>query len=91
MSSVKPKYAKEEFARRGEEIFDRQIAEKVCGEDPDRIVAIDIDSGDFEVDDEILDAVERLRKRKPEAQVWLRRVGSRSVMHFGGIPATKTP
>jgi len=84
MESVQPKYSKEEFARRGKEIFEQQVAEKVKGIDPDKILAIDIDTGDFEVGDEILETVRRLRERKPEAQPLIRRVGSRPVMRFGG-------
>ena len=84
MVNVTPKYSKEEFSRRGQKIFDSEISKKLQGEDPEKIVAIDIDSGDFEVDDDMIPAVERLRQRRPEAQVWMRRVGSRSVMRFGG-------
>ena len=84
MVNVTPKYSKEEFSRRGQKIFDSRISKKLQGEDPAKIVAIDIDSGDFEVDDDMIPAVERLRQRRPEAQVWMRRVGSRSVMRFGG-------
>lgn len=83
MANVKPKYSKEEFSRRGQEIFEQQVADQVKGLDPDKILAIDIDTGDFEVGDEILETVDRLRQRKPEAQVLIRRVGPRPVMRFG--------
>lgn len=84
MESIRPKYSKDEFLRRGEEIFQQEIAEKVRESDPDQIVAIDIDTADFEVGYDILETVDRLRKRRPEAQVWIRRVGPQPVMRFGG-------
>jgi len=84
MHSVKPKYSKDEFSRRGEEMFQQQITDQLDGVDPDKVIAIDIDSGDFEVADEMIEAVDRLRQRKPEAQVWMRRVGPGAIMRFGG-------
>ena len=91
MSTVKPKYPKEEFSRRGEDIFESEVAAKVQGEDPEKYVAIDIETGDYEVDPEMLDAILRLRSRRPEAQVWTRKVGSRYAMHFGGRPTEDAP
>jgi hypothetical protein len=91
MSNVTPKYSKEEFSRRGQEIFDNEIATKVAGEDPEKFVAIDIETGDFEVDSEMLSAIHRLRSRNPEAQIWTRTVGSRYAMSFGGRPTTEAP
>ena len=84
MQTVKPRYSKEEFARRGEEIFSRQVSAQVQDRDPDCIVAIDIESGDFEVSGSLLEAVDRLHERRAGAQVWIRRVGSAPVMRFGG-------
>ena len=40
-------------------------------------VAIDIESSDFEIDDELA-AIDRLRERLPDAQIWMVRIGSRS-------------
>jgi frataxin-like iron-binding protein CyaY len=90
MVEVKPKYSKEEFSRRGEEIFEREIREKVEGEDPEKFVSIDIETGDFEVDADMLEAIHRLRKRNPMAQVWTRTVGSKYAFHFGGRPASES-
>ena len=61
MADVKPRYSKDEFRRRGEDLFDRDIGEKVRGEDPENFVAIDIETGDFEIDAEMLQAIHRLR------------------------------
>lgn len=78
-----PRYNKEEFARRGEEIFARDILPHLKGEDEDKFVLIDIDSGDFELDCDEMAASDRLFARRPDAQVWFRRVGSRPVRRFG--------
>jgi hypothetical protein len=47
-------------------------------------VVIDIETGDYEVDANHLAAVERLRERNHDAQIYGRRVGSPIIHHFGG-------
>jgi len=73
---MRPRYSKEEFARRGEEIFNRDILPKLKDEDPRKVVAIDIETGDYEIDHDQLTACDRLEARRPDAQIWARRVGS---------------
>ena len=46
-------------------------------------VLIDIETGDYEVDAADITALHRLLARRPEAQVWMRRVGSRSAYRLG--------
>ena len=83
MTAARPRYSKEDAARRGHEFFDRDIRPKVETEDPDMFVAIDIETGDFEVGADELGTVDRLRARRPDAQVWTRRVGSRFAHRIG--------
>ena len=82
--AVTRKYPKEEFARRGDDVYENVIRPKLSPEDHGRFVAVDIDSQDFEVGDNELDICHRLRDRQPEAQIWMVRVGSRYVHRFGG-------
>jgi hypothetical protein len=86
MASTKrmPRYTKEEFARRGEAIFDKEIRAAVKGRDPQEFVLIDIETGAFEVDADEDAASDRLLARVPDAQIWMRRVGSRAARRFGG-------
>jgi hypothetical protein len=78
-----PRYSKEEFARRGEEIFERQIRPDVVGRDTYDVVAIDIETGAYEVDPNEDAAADRLTARVIDAQIWVRRVGSRYIRRFG--------
>jgi hypothetical protein len=84
MASIKRRYSKEEFARRGDGIYEKEVRPQLKADDVGKFVAIDIDSGSYEMDDEELEAGDRLRARLPEAQIWMVRVGSRSVHRFGG-------
>ncbi|HVC96978.1 MAG TPA: hypothetical protein VND64_25085 [Pirellulales bacterium] len=91
MKAIRPKatattqarYSKEEFARRGDAIYDRDVGPAVKTGDEGRFVAIDIESGAYEIDENELVASDRLLARVPGAQIWLRRVGSRHVRRFG--------
>ncbi len=91
MAAIKPRYDKEEFAKRGDAIFEQDIRPRVQNERADDFVAIDIETGAYEIDPSEMAACERLEARVPNAQVWLRRVGSRFARSFGGrgSPADK--
>ena len=78
-----PRYSKEEFARRGNEIYERDILPRLSAQDDGKFVAIDIETGDYEVDADEIAASDRLFVRHPDAQVWLRMVGAPYTRRFG--------
>ena len=78
-----PRYSKEEYARRGTELYEQQIRPQVESGNHGKIVAIDIDSGDFEIAEQALTACERLLTRHADAQICCFRIGYRGVHHFG--------
>ncbi len=84
MAALKPRYSKEEFAKRGEAIFEKDIRPHLKNEGDDDFVAIDIETGAYEIDPDEMAASNRLRARVPNGQIWLRRVGSRFAYSFGG-------
>ena len=90
MGSVKRRYSKEEFARRGDAIYDNDVRPQLKPTDEGKFAAIDIDSGTFEIDSDELKAGKRLRARIPEAQIWIVRVGHRSVHRIGGLQRRET-
>ena len=65
----------DELASLGGEIFDRQIRPALQPEDKGKFVAVDVESGDYEIDGDDYTAVMRLRSRKPDADIWLMRAG----------------
>ena len=80
-----PTRPKEESARLGEAIYERDIEALVKDTHDGQFVAIDVDSGDWAVADELLVARDRLDEKHPDAfDVWLRRVGYRAVASIGG-------
>jgi hypothetical protein len=75
MSVTGPRLSREELARRGEDTFTRLVRPALRPEDDGKFVAVDVESGAFEVDEDDHAAVSRLHRRVPGAQVWLVRAG----------------
>jgi hypothetical protein len=84
MTASKARYSSEEFSRRGQEIYDREVRPALRPEDEDKFVAIDIESGAYEINGNDYAATERLLTRHPHAQIWLARVGQRAAYRIGG-------
>jgi hypothetical protein len=89
MRATTPRYSDEEFAARGEAIFARDIEQHVRSEDARNFVLIDIETGDYEVHADQDAASDRLLARRPDAQVWMRRVGSPHAYRFGFRPVRR--
>jgi hypothetical protein len=83
MTVRQPRYSKEEFARRGDEIYNRDIRPQVEAGNKGKFVAIDIESGTWEMDADELAACNRLIARLPDCQTWLVQVGYDYVRRFG--------
>ena len=78
------RYSKEELARRGQKLYDSGIRQKVeTDNNKDKIIAIDIETGNFEIDETIVSATHQLFEKYPSAQPWIIRIGHRAVYHFG--------
>jgi hypothetical protein len=76
-------YTKEEFARRGNEIYESQVRPQVEEGNHGKIVAIDIETGAFELAKDTMTASDRLLERYPDAQIWCVRIGHKGVYRFG--------
>jgi ABC-type branched-subunit amino acid transport system ATPase component len=80
--TIRPRYSREEFARRGDEIYESEIVSRLGPDDDGKFVLIDIETGSYEVDRDEVVASDRLLSRLPDAQVWFRQVGSRYAHRF---------
>ncbi|HEV7670938.1 MAG TPA: hypothetical protein VGS22_20660 [Thermoanaerobaculia bacterium] len=75
--------SREEIAGRGDEIYERVILPRLAPEDQGKLVLIDVRTADFEVDRDELAASDRLLARRPDAEVWMRQIGSPYARRFG--------
>jgi hypothetical protein len=81
----------EELRRRGKELYEQRV--RLLVETPDnlgKIVSIDIESGDFEVDEDLLKATDRLLIRHPGAPIWGERIGYDAVFALGAGSLSRT-
>src|SRR5437870_4856186 len=70
MTSPQPRYSKDEHARRGTALYEQKVRPQVEAGNRGRIVALDVDTGAFEIADDTLTASQRLLARCPNAQIW---------------------
>ena len=77
------RYAKEEFARRGKDFYESEIRRQVEAGNKGKFVAIDIETGAWEMDADRTAAGDRLRKRVPDSQTWMMRIGYSYTRRFG--------
>jgi hypothetical protein len=59
----------------GREAIDRHVRPKLRPEDNGKYIAIDVDTGEYEMDTDDYTANTRLLARRPSARVWLARAG----------------
>ena len=79
--------ARDYVAIRGKDLYHNRIREEITAE-KGTLVVIDVDSGDYEVDTNEVDAWMRLRERRPDAVTWVERVGYPAPYYMASRPTT---
>lgn len=79
-----PGHTTEEIARQGRQIYERELRGEVEPEHSGRFLILDVQSGDYEIADEDLDASERLLERRPEAMLYGLRIDEEAAYRIGG-------
>jgi hypothetical protein len=87
MRTTGPRYSKEEFAERGDALYDRIVDSQLEKANRGKYLIVDIETGEFEIDADDMAATDRLLARIPDAQIWFRRIGSRFARRFGARSA----
>lgn len=87
-----PSISSEEIARRGDELYEREIRARVeTDENVGRIVSLDVETGDYEVGDDPLETAQRVHARHTGAAVWTKRIGYNAVYAVGGTLVRTAP
>jgi hypothetical protein len=85
------RYSKEALAQLGQALYEAGIRQQVEAANPGKILAIDVETGNFEIDETVIAATDRLFERNPEAQPWGIRIGQGAVYHFGARSLKPAP
>lgn len=74
----------DEVCQRGEEMYEKDIRFKVETEgNIGKLISIDIQSGDYEIADNLIDASHLIKKRHPDAVIYGARIGYDSAYALG--------
>ncbi len=74
---------RESLAQRGEAIYHRDLRPLLEASHTGEIVAIDIETGEYELGANVLIASKALRARNPDARIWSVKIGSPAVHRIG--------
>ncbi len=85
MPAIEPRHSLDELARLGSEVYERQVRPAMRPEDNGKFVAIDVETGDYEMDEDDYAAVARLRSRKPAVEIWLMCAGYPTTYRIGVV------
>ena len=82
-------YTDEEIARRGDEIYNARIRRLVEHGNEGKILVMDIETGDYDMDEDHLKAVHRMLARRPGAVLYSVRIGYPAVEKIGSWGPTR--
>jgi hypothetical protein len=79
------RFSGEEIAQRGEDIYEKSIRPQVeTGENIGKLLSIDIETGDYEIGEDLVEISQRLQRKHPDAAIWAKRIGYNAVYSLGG-------
>ena len=77
-------YQPGEIGALGQKIYQEQIKSLVYPAEKGKFLIIDVESGDYELDEKAIVASKRLWQRRPDAVNFGMKVGYVAAFHFGG-------
>ncbi len=83
---------REEIAQRGRERYQQHVRAHVeTAANIGKIIALDLNSGEYEIDRDLLVACHRLQAKQPNTVTWAARIGYDAVYAVGGTLVRTAP
>ncbi|AFY41452.1 hypothetical protein [Nostoc sp. PCC 7107] len=80
-----PTLSNQEVSRRGKELYEKSIRATVeTQENIGKIISINVETGDYEIGDDLVETSLRLKSKQPNAALWGERIGYDAVYAVGG-------
>ncbi|MEH2036756.1 hypothetical protein [Nostoc sp.] len=80
-----PKLNGEEITRRGKELYEKSIRPQVeTAENIGKIISINVETGEYEIGDDLVVTSRRLQAKQADAAIWAERIGFNAVYAVGG-------
>ena len=84
------KYSREEVAERGEAIYEQHIRPNVESDSKGKYLVLDIETGEYEIDQDDLVATKRMMAKRPDAVLYGLRIGYPAAYRLGGFSKVVT-
>jgi hypothetical protein len=80
-----PRFNRDEVARRGQELYEQGLSARVeTPENIGKLISIDIETGDYEIGNDLVEIGLKLQAKHPGAALWGERIGFNAVYAVGG-------
>jgi hypothetical protein len=73
-----------EIVERGKKLYEGTLRAKLEPHENGKYVAIDVNTGEYEVDRELIKARRRLEAKQPQSQTFVGRIGYPTAIKMGG-------
>jgi len=77
------RYSSDEIAERGQALYDHDIRDKLDASLRGKFLALDIETGEYEIDADERSALKRVRAKHPDAALYLLRIGHPTAHRLG--------
>ncbi len=81
-------YTGAEVIRRGEEIYEHDLREKIEGEHRGEFLVLDVETGDYEIDVDEMKALKRAIDKNPGPHHYIKRIGYTTAHRSSGRGGT---
>jgi hypothetical protein len=79
-----PRYSSHEIAERGCKLYDEQLRSQVEPGNIGKFLVLDIETGEYEIDQDELAALKRAKAKRPDSPRYLLRIGHLGAYRLGG-------
>lgn len=79
-----PRYSSHEIAARGQAFYEQQLRAQVEPGNIGKFLVLDIETGEYEIDQDELVALKRAKAKRPDAPRYMLRIGYRGAYQLGG-------
>ncbi|MBI3246934.1 MAG: hypothetical protein HYZ50_10565 [Deltaproteobacteria bacterium] len=79
-----PRYSSHEIAERRQTLYEQQLRSQVEPGNIGKFLVIDIETGEYEIDQDELAALKRAKAKRPDAPRYLLRIGHHGAYRLGG-------
>ncbi len=77
------RYSNDEVVRQGQTLYEKRIRREIDDSDHGKFLVLDIETGDYELDSDELQALKRAKAKKPNAVLYMLRVGYPTAYRLG--------